>query len=766
MDRRLEFCVHSSKYRQLLCDLKNTIEGLLVTQVANVWTIYGGLNRLHNIMSKIFKHGCKTSENRDAMKKHRRCASFPDNYMKKVYEEKALKNVSTDISDGRDQKIVSTKACIQGKFKPWRSMPCLHTYFEREFQGARSKTLPNTPVHNVKTETEFQSSKSKGGTLHKKCPKVKERNRIIFNNLAIVEHTPPQSVDDTSKEDLTPTNISPRKSGLSTSPLQVVESFLPKSGEKDYKKLPKKSFIEDGGMSVLPMSTGYFPKPAKGQSLLSFLCSSQLNRTNAELDRENAHFSISEAIISAVEQIRCKHGLKEMDEQIDDSDPEILDLKQKIRLRRTAKVMEKHRKAWASAKASDLKSDTTTTASPLSTSSNSSPTNSCTSLSSLAFDDDLGDAHLEQSLCTLSSNRSASTTTLCSELDLSRSLSWSTTCPLPPRGAPDGAASSCDSMPVDVSAEGVAISLIRKFSDKQLPKASDVEWLVSEEDAPQALLPLPKSWPVSPDSGEENTTPLRGTLEWAPPRPQIIFTPHPRPRRKDLIANQNYRCAGCSMKVSAKYAVKFRYCEYLGRYFCTGCHTNQLALIPGKVLQKWDFRRYPVSTFSYRLLEQMYTDPLFHVLELNKNITKMSKHLLICNQYRQALYYLKDFIFSCKYAENIKERLEQERSYLLTDPGVYSLNDLMNVKTGVMKEQLGLLFQTCCKHTVECKICLGRGFICEICNKDEIIFPWQLKSVARCSRCGSCYHSRCWNPTKDSCRKCLRLQKKKEANLT
>ncbi|KAG8246732.1 hypothetical protein J6590_078254 [Homalodisca vitripennis] len=84
-------------------------------------------------------------------------------------------------------------------------------------------------------------------------------------------------------------------------------------------------------------------------------------------------------------------------------------------------------------------------------------------------------------------------------------------------------------------------------------------------------------------------TSLRGTVEWAPPRPQIIFTPHPAPDRRKLMSKQNYRCAGCGMQVAQQYANKFRYCEYLGRYFCTGCHTNQLAIIPGRVIQKWDF---------------------------------------------------------------------------------------------------------------------------------------------------------------------------------
>lgn len=66
----------------------------------------------------------------------------------------------------------------------------------------------------------------------------------------------------------------------------------------------RKSFLQDGGNSILPMALGNFPKPAKGESLLSFLSSSQYSRSNAELDRENSHFYIAEAVICAVEQVR------------------------------------------------------------------------------------------------------------------------------------------------------------------------------------------------------------------------------------------------------------------------------------------------------------------------------------------------------------------------------------------------------------------------------------------------------------------------------
>lgn len=54
---------HKANCQDLLRDLKTTVEGLLVGQLDNVWCVYGGLNRLHNDISRIFENGCKTSAN-------------------------------------------------------------------------------------------------------------------------------------------------------------------------------------------------------------------------------------------------------------------------------------------------------------------------------------------------------------------------------------------------------------------------------------------------------------------------------------------------------------------------------------------------------------------------------------------------------------------------------------------------------------------------------------------------------------------------------
>ncbi|XP_072388660.1 run domain Beclin-1-interacting and cysteine-rich domain-containing protein isoform X1 [Diabrotica undecimpunctata] len=869
---------YTLKYQQLLRDLKSTVEGLLMTQVANVWSVFGGLNRFHNIVDKIFKHGYKGSEDeigyykfiqglewlqpetsksylsvdceyrphipphlkndksaiwlyrslenhslsqklswllsdkthlsncyqsyafltqekyaeatliclravernqaslmseinpylflqkpKEFLKVHRRCSSFPDNHMQKIYAEKINIRRRTVQSVSDELMEATNKINIRSKIRTWHSMPNLladQRRLTKKRPCSDSKTMPNTPVHSKKISPSLlkvdyktlqphprksNSKKIKQNTL----PKASGLKHVLIDNLNIVEYTPSLSSSQSSGTTLindelisstASTSDMKTKSplSLSQSPLSMVDSFLPMSGEKDYKKLPRKTFIEDGGMSVLPMATGYFPKPVKGQSLMSFLTSSQFARANAELDRENAHFSVSEAIISAMEQIRCKKSFRLAEEQMDESDPEIMDLKQKIRLRRTKRVLEKQKKSLSCSLMSDGKTDTTTTVSPCSSTASGTDDSSSDYVEELEINET---SNLEEN-----SGLSMSMASLYSEADLMRRNI---------RGAPDGSSDI-------LSAEGVALSLISKFSDKQLPRASDLEWLVSEKDAPQALLPLPKSWPVSPDSADEHITPLRGTEEWAPPRAQIIFTLHPTPIRKDIIAKQNYRCAGCSMRVAPKYASRFRYCEYLGRFFCTGCHKNQVALIPAKVIQKWDFKSYPVSTFSYRLLEQMYTDPLFRIFSVNKNIGKMSKSLEFYKKLRLGLHYLKDFILTCRYAEQIRATLEESMGSSLADPDMYSMDDLCKIRSGELIIKLKFLVDICCKHTSECQLCLARGFICEFCGADEVIFPWQMRSVSRCDKCGTCYHMKCWS-RQVPCKKCLRIQRRKES---
>lgn len=370
---------------------------------------------------------------------------------------------------------------------------------------------PKTPIRKTRSRAKVKHSQNK------KIPANSEAYSTIHGKEIknTIEETRPIVMTAESAENRFTEQLARRRKTsflVSSAPEFTGPWSLEVEGQKDV-RTPRKSFMEDGGSSVQPMATGYFPRPAEGQSLTSFLSSARFSRAHdAELDRENAHFSICEAMIAAIEQVKCNRlqRLLDADAVDDESDEEINRLKQRIRLRRRQRQEERCRgKGWSRGDLlSDGRTDTTTTTdqsvSPLST----SPENPSDSVST--DDSELGDERKLRNGDTL-----ASTTSL---FDAE---------PRQPRFATESTVSESS-----VSAEGVALSLISRFNEKQLPRASELQWLVSEKDAPQRLLPMPKSWPVSPDEIEiedTRTIPLRGTIEWAPPRPQIIFTPHPPP---------------------------------------------------------------------------------------------------------------------------------------------------------------------------------------------------------------------------------------------
>ncbi|KAF7236958.1 Run domain Beclin-1-interacting and cysteine-rich domain-containing protein [Varanus komodoensis] len=78
---------------------------------------------------------------------------------------------------------------------------------------------------------------------------------------------------------------------------------------------------------------GLFRRPSEGQSLISYL-SEQDFGSCADLEKENAHFSICESLIAAIELMKCNMMNRQLEEDEEDSDKEIQELKQKIRIRR------------------------------------------------------------------------------------------------------------------------------------------------------------------------------------------------------------------------------------------------------------------------------------------------------------------------------------------------------------------------------------------------------------------------------------------------
>ncbi|KAL2090121.1 hypothetical protein ACEWY4_014809 [Coilia grayii] len=510
--------------------------------------------------------------------------------------------------------------------------------------------------------------------------------------------------------------------------------FSPHSSDRS---TPSSLYMESNGSQYSSIPDGMFRKPSEGQSLISYL-SEQDFGSCADLEKENAHFSISESLIAAIELMKCNmRRQQEEAEEEGDSDSEIQQLKQKIRLRRQQ------------IRRSRLQPN---------------------SLSNNAFHstDSGGSRRSSQDSVHLSDSGSAGEVEECELKDAdikksvtssSRSFLSSESIAAPSQRSPSFLQSN--------SAESVAMGLLRQFEGMQLPAASELDWLVPEHDAPQKLLPIPDSLPISPDDGEHADIyklriRVRGNLEWAPPRPQIIFNIHPAPKRKVVVAKQNYRCAGCGTRIDPDYIKRLRYCEYLGRYFCQCCHENAQAVVPGRVLRKWDFSKYYVSNFARDLLGKIAGDPLFNPNDINSGLYKKVKALETVRVLRLQLFHMKNLFKTCRLAKEVLDQLDSVPGHLTEDLHLFSLNDLSAVRSGDLAPRLRELLRQGASHVASCVLCQAKGFVCEFCGNDkDIIFPFELNKCERCEECKACYHRVCFKGGKE-CPRCQRLAERRE----
>nr|XP_023479351.1 run domain Beclin-1-interacting and cysteine-rich domain-containing protein isoform X7 [Equus caballus] len=529
------------------------------------------------------------------------------------------------------------------------------------------------------------------------------------------------------------TNIASRGALESCNDKSKLRGPLPYSGQSSEVSTPSSLYMEYEDGQYLCSGEGMFRRPSEGQSLISYL-SEQDFGSCADLEKENAHFSISESLIAAIELMKCNmmsQCLEEEEDEEEDSDREIQELKQKIRLRRQQIRTKNLLPVYQETEHGSFR----VTSSSSQFSSRDSAQFSDSGSADEVDEFEIQDADIRRS--TASNSKS-----FISSQSLSHCFLHST------------------------SAEAVAMGLLKQFEGMQLPAASELEWLVPEHDAPQKLLPIPDSLPISPDDGQHADIyklriRVRGNLEWAPPRPQIIFNVHPAPTRKIAVAKQNYRCAGCGIRTDPDYIKRLRYCEYLGKYFCQCCHENAQMVIPSRVLRKWDFSKYYVSNFSKDLLIKIWNDPLFNVQDINSALYRKVKLLNQVRLLRIQLYHMKNMFKTCRLAKELLDAFDTVPGHLTEDLHLYSLNDLTATKKGELGPRLAELTRAGAAHVERCMLCQAKGFICEFCqNEDDIIFPFELHKCRTCEECKACYHKACFKSGR--CPRCERLQARRE----
>lgn len=105
-----------------------------------------------------------------------------------------------------------------------------------------------------------------------------------------------------------------------SAPADFVTTFLPRNGEKIENRYGNRILEEvvSDGSAESPIITQTGPiQPTLGQSLASYLQASQMSSCNVtDLERENAHFALSDAIISAIEEIKCSNFERQKKKQL------------------------------------------------------------------------------------------------------------------------------------------------------------------------------------------------------------------------------------------------------------------------------------------------------------------------------------------------------------------------------------------------------------------------------------------------------------------
>uniref|UniRef100_A0A3P9HKF8 Rubicon like autophagy enhancer n=1 Tax=Oryzias latipes TaxID=8090 RepID=A0A3P9HKF8_ORYLA len=315
------------------------------------------------------------------------------------------------------------------------------------------------------------------------------------------------------------------------------------------------------------------------------------------------------------------------------------------------------------------------------------------------------------------------------------------------------------------SAEYLAQRLVSQFKRKWLPPHKLCR---GRQSLRSSLQELPGTEGVVSSRGSlteeiQIRTRMRGSLTWAPPCFQIIFTLHPSHRRSEMVALQNFLCAGCGTEVEPRYIKKLRYCEYLGRYFCDCCHSGSESVIPARILSCWDFSRYSVSDFSKHLLDSVWHEPLFDLACVGTTLCSRVKELSKFRDLQEQLMGIKKLLKACRFSRRVLAEFDQLPTHLTEVPLFFSINDLLRAKKGQLAAPARALLLSATSHVESCELCLSRGFICEFCRQKDVIFPFQRNICKRCKVCRACFHKRCF--MERNCPKCARIQSRTEVQM-
>ncbi|XP_053821165.1 pleckstrin homology domain-containing family M member 1 isoform X2 [Vidua chalybeata] len=224
------------------------------------------------------------------------------------------------------------------------------------------------------------------------------------------------------------------------------------------------------------------------------------------------------------------------------------------------------------------------------------------------------------------------------------------------------------------------------------------------------------------------------------------------------LDSQSFICAGCSRQIGFSFA-RPKLCAFSGLYYCDSCHRDEETVIPSRLIHNWDLTKRGVCKQALKFLTQIRNQPLIDLRLVNKSLYEHVERMGRILRSREQLKLLGDYLIMCRSGalKELSKRLDH-RHYLLECPHKYSVADLRQIADGTFETFLQSLLQFASHHVYSCDLCTQRGFICQICNSSDIIFPFEFDTTTRCSECKTVFHRDC-HALVPACPRCERRQR-------
>ncbi|UYV65068.1 hypothetical protein LAZ67_3003034, partial [Cordylochernes scorpioides] len=197
------------------------------------------------------------------------------------------------------------------------------------------------------------------------------------------------------------------------------------------------------------------------------------------------------------------------------------------------------------------------------------------------------------------------------------------------------------------------------------------------------------------------------------------------------LDEQQYKCYGCRRPIGMIYG-KTRLCHFTGYHYCLDCHENDEAMLPARMIHNWDFRKYTISKQGRQFLEKVENDPLMDMKALNPLIYAVIPEMATLQKLRVKLGFLRSYLFTCR--ESVAEELRKKiwpREHLYEHVHLLSCSDLVQIPSGFLAQVLTKVIGFATQHIEGCQLCSQKGFVCEVCDDPNIIYPYDIEGTYR-----------------------------------